>query len=197
MAHATRTKRSTESFDFAFDIADDRVGSETIGTATVVATDSAGVDRSAVAIDTAKFTGLGLDDLTSGGTFSGTADTLYTITIDDDSASPETFSWKRTGGATTSGVAITGGAQTLDQGVTVTFAATTGHTDNDKWTVKATAAMIASAADTGTTVNAQLLAGSDGMDYKVVFKAPMSGTPTDTFERVLLLRVRDSNIGGF
>jgi hypothetical protein len=196
MAHATRTKRSNESFNFDFDFADDRVGSETIGTATVVAKDSAGVDRSAVAVDTPTFEGLGLDDMTSGGTYSGTADSLYTITIDAIGA-PDTFSWSRDGGAVTAGVSITGSAQTLDQGVTVTFAATTGHALNDNWQVRGTAAMVSDVADATTIVSAQLKAGRDGMDYEVTYSAPMSGTPADTWTRVLLLKVRDSMIGSY
>lgn len=197
MAHAVREKHSSESFDFTFDFEDDRVGSETIGTATVVAKDSNGTDRSAVAVDAAVFEGLGLDDLTSGGTYSGTSDSLYTITIDDDSTSPETFKWSRDGGSETTGVSITGSAQTLDQGVTVTFAATTGHTNNDNWTVRATAAMVSDVADTGAQVSAQILAGRDLMDYEITYTAPMSGTPADNWVRVLLLRVRDKNIGGY
>ena len=196
MAHAIRYKRSNETFDFTFDIADDRVGAETIGTSTTVATDSAGVDRSSAVIDSDIFTGLGLDDLTSGGTYSGSADGLYLITIDNDSASPETFSWSLNGGSVTTGVSITGSAQTLSNGVTVTFAATTGHTDDDFWTVKCTIAMVSNVADSGTEMAAHLSGGSDGMDYVVVYTAPMSGTPADDWSRVLLLKVRDTNIGG-
>ncbi len=194
MANAIRYKRSNETFDFGMDIGDDRVGSETIGTATVVSTDSSGVDRSAVVTDAVIFTGLGLNDATSGGTNTNTTDTIYTITIDAIGGT-DTFSWLRTGGSTTTGVSITGSAQTLDNGITITFAATTGHALSDRWTIKATIAMVASVADTGTVMNAQLSGGTDGMDYEIVYSAPMSGTPADTWSRVLLLRVRDSNIG--
>ena len=160
-----------------------------------MATDSAGVDRSSAVTDAVVFTGLGLNDATSGGSHSGTADTIYTITIDGIS-STNTFSWFRTGGSTTSGVAITGSSQTLDNGVTITFAAVGGHALNDQWTIKATIAMVASVADTGTVLSAQLSGGTDGMDYVVVYTAPMSGTPADTWARVLDLRIRDTNIGG-
>lgn len=195
MAHAIRYKRSNETFNFAFDIADDRVGAETIGTSTTVATDSSSVDRSAAVTDAVVFTGLGLNDATSGGTHSGTADTIYTITIDGISTT-NTFSWLRTGGSTTTGVSITGSSQTLDNGVTITFAAVGGHALNDRWTVKATVAMVSGIADSGTQLSAELTGGTDGMDYVVVYSAPMSGTPADTWARVLELRVRDTNIGG-
>ena len=42
----------------------------------------------------------------------------------------------KTIGAWTTGVAVTGSAQTLDDGVTVTFAATTGHTLDDQWNIQ-------------------------------------------------------------
>lgn len=86
----------------------------------------------------------GADDLTAAvGTFSGTAPTTFEVQIDDADASPETFKWRKvtraagekTYGAWTAGVAITGSAQTLADDVTVTFAATTGHTLDDQWNV--------------------------------------------------------------
>ena len=53
---------------------------------------------------------------------------------------PDTFKWRIDGGAYTTGVAITGSAQTLGvYGTTITFATTTGHTIADKWTVITTA----------------------------------------------------------
>ena len=75
-----------------------------------------------------------LDDCTSGGTF--TADTYldYRVQIDGE-GSPDTFKWSDDGGSTwdATAVAITGGAQSLNNGVTVTFGATTGHDLNDYW----------------------------------------------------------------
>ena len=90
-------------------------------------------------IRTATFAGSGLNDATSGGTFSGTTYAVYEVTI-DATGTPDTFKWRLNGGAYTPGVAITGAAQTLSQGVTITFAATTGHTLNDTWTIIAAAA---------------------------------------------------------
>jgi hypothetical protein len=86
----------------------------------------------------------GLTDLVAGGTFTGTARTVFEIKL-ASIATPDTFNWRavtvdrygqRTYGAWTSGVAITGLAQTLSSGITVTFGATTGHTVNDEWTVQ-------------------------------------------------------------
>lgn len=89
------------------------------------------------AIEAKVFTGSGLNDLTSGGTYTDTASALFTIII-DHTGTPDTFKWKKGSGSFTTGVSITGSAQTLSNGVTVTFAATTGHTLNDQWTVQAT-----------------------------------------------------------
>jgi len=81
---------------------------------------------------------------TKGGSCSGTAPKYkHEIVIDGgDPANPNTFKWRRltynadgttTTGSWTTGVAITGVAQNLDVGVTVTFSAITGGTTNDEW----------------------------------------------------------------
>ena len=46
-----------------------------------------------------------------------------------------TFKWAKDGGTVTTGVYMTGAAQTLAEGVTVTFAAKIGHTATDYWTL--------------------------------------------------------------
>jgi len=85
-------------------------------------------------IGTATFSGSGLNDLTSGGTYSSTSLNRYKIEIDTVGAT-DTFKWSDDGGQTyqLTGVIITGAAQTLNNGVTVTFGAVTGHTLNDYW----------------------------------------------------------------
>lgn len=80
------------------------------------------------------FTGSGLQDAISGGTYSGTATNTYTVII-DATGTPDTFKWQKNVGAFTTGVSITGAAQTLTDGVTITFAATTGHTLTDQWVI--------------------------------------------------------------
>lgn len=85
------------------------------------------------------FSGTGLNDMTSGGTYTGLSDTTYIVEI-DATGTPDTFKWSDDNGASyTTGVAITGGAQVLSNGVSVTFAATTGHTLADSWTFNANA----------------------------------------------------------
>ena len=90
------------------------------------------------AVESAVFSGTGLDDASSSGSFTGTESTEYLVEI-DATGTPDTFKWSKDGGATweATGVSITGAAQLLDGGVSVTFAATTGHTLGDQWTIKA------------------------------------------------------------
>lgn len=85
------------------------------------------------------FTGGGLDDMIIGGTYSGTTSLQYKIEIDGE-GTPDTFKWSDDGGSTwdATTVNITGAAQTLNNGITITFAATTGHTEGEDWTFTAT-----------------------------------------------------------
>ena len=80
------------------------------------------------------FTGSGLDDLSASGTYTGSHNETLRVEI-DATGTPDTFRWSRDGGSTweASGVSITGSAQLLAAGVSVTFAATTGHTTSDYW----------------------------------------------------------------
>lgn len=87
-------------------------------------------------IKTAVFTGSGLDDGTAGGTYTGTVVATYTVII-DGTGTPDTFKWQKDSGSFTETVAITGAAQTLSDGVTITFGATTGHTLTDQWVITA------------------------------------------------------------
>jgi len=80
------------------------------------------------------FKGTGLNDGVLGVAFSGAASAYYEVEI-DTVATPDTFRWRKNGGAWTEGVAITGAAQTLDEGQTITFGATTGHTLGDLWII--------------------------------------------------------------
>ena len=96
-----------------------------------------GADRQADITDSVgpvTFTGTGLDDCTSGGTFTGFGITHYVVEIDSE-GSPDTFKWSDDGGNTWQEtlVPITGTTQALNNGVTVTFGATTGHTLGDRW----------------------------------------------------------------
>lgn len=80
------------------------------------------------------FVGAGLNDATWGLIFAGSASAYYEVEIDAEGA-PDTFQWRKNGGTWTTGVSISGSAQTLDDGQQITFAATTGHTLGDKWVI--------------------------------------------------------------
>ncbi len=91
--------------------------------------------RTSLALETSeKFYGSGLNDLTPAGTFTGLADRRFVVEIDSAGAT-DSFKWSKDGGLTwdATAVAATGSAQALAEGVTVTLAATTGHTLADRW----------------------------------------------------------------
>jgi hypothetical protein len=129
-------------------------------------------------IGTVRFSGSGLNDMNNGGTFTGTSNLTYCIQV-DGSDSPDTFEWGTdptctafTGGT---GVGMTGFAQTLSNGVTVTFAATTTHTVGDHWTFQATAALgdgwefNCADCDTPTVAGAACTAAGDHAGARCIF----------------------------
>lgn len=74
-----------------------------------------------------------LHDLHIAGTYSDTVRRIYIIEI-ETAATPDTFRWSDDGGATyTSGVSITA-SNTLNNGLSAVFQATTGHAVGDIWT---------------------------------------------------------------
>ena len=86
------------------------------------------------------FVGTGRDDCISGGTYTHTSSLDYKIEVDGVGAT-NTFKWSDDGGSTwdETTVAMTGSAQTLNNGVTVTFATTIYHVSGDYWTFTASA----------------------------------------------------------
>ncbi len=95
------------------------------------------VDYGVVGINTPVFSGSGLNDLTASGTYIGSTSKDYRIVIDSP-GSTDTFKWSNDGGSTwqATDIDITGSQQILEEGLAITFAATTGHTLNDKWRIK-------------------------------------------------------------
>ena len=106
---------------------------------------------------TSQSTGSGLNDITFQGTYTGTTAVTYYVKI-DATGTPDTFSWSKDNFTSTeaTGVSLTGSAQTLDTGVTVTAGATTGHTLNDVWQVTTVVYI------TGPHVLAQILVDHEG-----------------------------------
>lgn len=75
----------------------------------------------------------GLDDAGSSGLYTLSGNAVFQIRI-DGIGSPNTFEWRKgTSGSYTTGIAMTGSAQLLQDGISITWAATTGHTNNDEW----------------------------------------------------------------
>ena len=84
------------------------------------------------------FKGDGLNDVTWGTGFNGADSAYFEVVIDSElggTAGVDTFKWRKDGGGWTEDVDITGAAQTLSDGQTITFAATTGHTLTDQWVI--------------------------------------------------------------
>jgi hypothetical protein len=79
----------------------------------------------------------GLEDLAAGGTFTGTEPAYFEVKISSSVANPDQFQWRKNGGSWSSATGITGSAQTLSDGVTITFTAVNGHTLNDVWVITA------------------------------------------------------------
>lgn len=87
-------------------------------------------------VDVVLFKGSGLDDGTAGGTFTGIGQRNFLIEV-DGTGTTDTFKWSLDRGVTwqaetvdmTIGTAIDLG----DEGVTITFAAKTGHTSGASW----------------------------------------------------------------
>lgn len=78
-------------------------------------------------------TGSGLDDITAGGIYTGTDVDTYTITV-DATGTPDTFTWAVDGTNVATTVSMSTSAVTLQDGVTVLWAANTGHDSSDVWT---------------------------------------------------------------
>ncbi|MDD5305555.1 MAG: hypothetical protein PHS14_20845 [Elusimicrobia bacterium] len=76
----------------------------------------------------------GHDDLTGAGTYTGSVMATYEVEI-DATGSPDTYKWRKNGGAYTTGVNATTGPVVLSDGITVTFGSATGHSVGDKWVV--------------------------------------------------------------
>ena len=104
------------------------------------------LDGSITYVEPIYYDGSDLNDLSQSGTLTGNADIRFEVEIDGTGA-PDTFRWRswdvtndNAVGAWTSLVAITGGSQTLSNGISISFGATTGHTVGDKWFISCKAA---------------------------------------------------------
>jgi hypothetical protein len=94
------------------------------------------ITQTSSVVGDATFTGSGLDDLSTGGTYVGTNDKTYRVEIQETPATPpDKFRWSDTDGSTwnVENIEITAGPYTLNDGVQITFSNTSGHTKDDYW----------------------------------------------------------------
>lgn len=96
------------------------------------------ITRTSSTISEATFTGGGLDDMTTGGTYTGTSDKNYRVEI-QTAGTPDKFRWSDTDGATwnAENIDIVLTPITLNEGVQITFTNTTGHTATNYWKFQA------------------------------------------------------------
>jgi len=80
------------------------------------------------------FKGSGLNDASWGTGYNGASSAYFEVEIQTE-GSPDQFKWRKDGGTWTENVDITGSAQTLSDGQTITFGATTGHSAGDQWVI--------------------------------------------------------------
>ena len=93
--------------------------------------------RTKTRIEPARFQGGTLNDMTSQGAFVGANKKDFIVKISTADATDE-FEYSTDGGVTWSvATAVTGAAQVLEEGVTVTFGATTGHALGDQFELSA------------------------------------------------------------
>lgn len=76
----------------------------------------------------------GLDDLSSSGTYTGGSNSDFVVRI-NSTGTPDTVQWGESGGVLSTPVDITGAPQLMQNGVSFTFATTSGHTVNDEWVI--------------------------------------------------------------
>ena len=135
------------------------------------------------------FFGTGLDDLSSGGVYTGTVDSIFTIII-DSTGTPDTFRFQKDNGTFTTGVSITGSGQTLSDGVEITFAATTGHTLNEKWEIEAVSGRI----DATLSTNGKILSIKDHSNYITNTDAGHAESDFKDFRRFFITQLGGSKI---
>ncbi len=91
----------------------------------------------------------GLDDLTSGGTYTGSANAVYTVRI-STAAGTDKWQYRKGSGPWSAEANVVGGAMAVADGVTATLAAATGHTLGDSWTIAVSLTVVTLAAQKGT-----------------------------------------------
>ncbi len=110
-------------------------------------------------IESKTFSGSGLDDMTTSGTYQARELARYKVEV-DSTGGTDTYKWSRNDGESWESelVDMVSGAVELEKGVYITFAATTGHTSGDFWYFHAT--NIVWVANTTKAIDAMSVASS-------------------------------------
>lgn len=81
-------------------------------------------------------TGSGLDDFSVSGSYTGTTDATFEVTIKSAAATPDTYDWTKNGAGGQVDVVMDATVpQELSDGVFITFDTEELHTDTDEWTI--------------------------------------------------------------
>ena len=113
-------------------------------------------------ISSPSFTGTGLNDASFTGHYTGTtSNKVFYVKIDSSHGNDDTFKWSTDNFVTTEAslITITGDDQALEDGISVKFNASSGHTVNEQWTGQATPVEV----DTGIGSNRNT--GTTGVGY--------------------------------
>jgi hypothetical protein len=117
--------------------------------------------------------GSGLSDMTSSGTYTAVVDHVYSFVI-TTAAGTDKFKWSKDGGSQSAEIAITGGSQLIENGLSIGFNALTGHTLGNTWTITITAGQVVKATP-GTFVNLIINAVGTGAQVLVYDGSGTSG----------------------
>jgi len=98
--------------------------------------DSVTASSTSAGVNAAEYVGTsGQDDCTAGGAETTSQTHTYEVKITKLAAPADKYQWRVDSGSWSSDTAITGSSQSLTNGITVTFGATTGHDIGDIWSI--------------------------------------------------------------
>jgi hypothetical protein len=122
------------------------------------------------------FTGTGLNDCTSGGTYTGSTNRTIRVEIDAN-GTPDTFKYSLDAGVTwaSTGIRLTGTSY-LPYGITLTWAATTAHTIGDYWQFTVSACSVAVLTSQQVTLSSIPTATAGlGVDQRKLYRTTLDG----------------------
>ena len=125
----------------------------------------------------AAITGAGLDDLTAGGSYSGSGNITIRVQI-DATGTPDTVKISYDGGTTwhTTGVPIPATLTiSFSYGATGTFGATTGHTLNDYWDIACSACSITATANQKVTLTSIPVSSDAQVNQRKIYRTTADG----------------------